>query len=118
MQIRNLSGVSRELVLIRFADVDFSSQGVDDLNNDFDFTVDTATGLEPGFHSGLSLTTNSFNFERTAFTQPVSAGPNPCATSLNVAAQPFIGDGSIAQAYLVTVPKNGVQTITVTYKPI
>ena len=118
MQIRNLTGVSRDLILVRFADVDFSQNGNDDFNNDFDFTVDTAFGLEPGFKSGLSLTTNSFNFERAAFTQAGTAVPNPCNPIPNTPSQPFFGDGAIGQAYLARVPKGGTTTITVTYKPI
>jgi len=115
MQIKNLTNVDRDIAIVRMADVDFSSGGTPDVNNDFDFTLDTAFGIEPGFQSGLSLTNNTF-VEATAFTQNFSVGPNPC--DLNAAPQPFVGDGSIAMFYGVGVRKGATVTVNMTYKPI
>lgn len=118
MKIKNLTGVNRSVYVVRQADVDFLRNGVSDFTNDFDYTIDTVSGLEPGFKTGLSLTTNTFSFAYDAFAQNVPGGPNPCNPAVNLAAQPFVGDGSVVQLYVLTVPKLGTKTITMTYKPI
>jgi hypothetical protein len=116
MAIKNLTGVDRTILFTRFADTDFSRGGADDDQNDFDFTIDTAMGLEPSFRTGLSLTNNNFTFAYEAFTQPTFTGPDPCGP-FNVATQPFFGDGSLVQLYQVVVPKLATKTINLTYKP-
>jgi hypothetical protein len=118
MQIKNLTNSTRTIALTRMADMDFlASGGTPDTNNDFDFTVDTAYGLEPNFNSGLSLTNNTFsNIFASAFTLNSSVGPDPC--NLSAAPQPFVGDGSIAMFYEVRVPKNATKTFNMTYKPM
>ncbi len=118
MQVRNQTAVERIILLLRYADVDFSQDGTDDFNNDFDYTVDTASGLEPNFGTGLSLTTNTFNVLHEAFAQNTSDVPDPCNSLANIATQPFVGDGSIGHVYEMTVPKNGNKTVVLTYKPI
>ena len=115
MKFTNLTNVEREIAVVRMADVDFLTGGVPDLNNDFDFTLDTAYGLEPGFNSGFSLTNNTLA-EATAFTLDFSVGPDPC--DLQAAPQPFVGDGSIAMFYALRVRKGGTATVNLTYKPI
>jgi len=117
MAVKNMTGVSRTILLARFADLDFSRGGTDDDQNDFDFTLDTAYGLEPGFKSGLGLTNNTFSFAYDAFTQPTFNGPDPCGP-FNVAPQPFFGDGSVVQLYGITVPALATKTVNMTYKPI
>jgi hypothetical protein len=115
MKITNLTNNARSVSVLRMADVDFSSGGTDDVNNDFDFTRDTAYGLEPGFQSGLSLTNNTF-IEASAFTLDFSVGPDPC--NFQAGTQRFFGDGSIGVVYLMTVPKGATKTLNLTYKPI
>jgi len=117
MQIKNLTGINRLVLVLRSADVDFSRGGVNDFNNDFDYTIDTAYGLEPGFKSGLGITNNTFAFAYQAFADSASGGPDPCV-SVPIAPQPFFGDGGIGSEYLLAVPKLATKTITVTYKPI
>jgi hypothetical protein len=117
MKIRNLTGINRTILFLRWTDVDFKRSGVSDFNNDFDYTIDTGIGLEPGFASGLSVTNNTFTFSYDAFAQPSAVAPNPCGP-FNVAGQPFFGDGSVVQLYSLTVPKLATKTINVTYKPI
>jgi len=118
MKIKNWSGISRTIYLLRQADVDFLRSGTSDFTNDFDFTLDTSMGLEHGFKSGLSLTTNTFNFPYDAYTQNVPNGPNSCAPTANLAAQPFVGDGSVVQLYLIGLPSLATKTVNMTYKPI
>lgn len=117
MKIQNVSNTSRNLILLRYADVDFAQGDSEDFDNDFDFTTDTAFGLEPAGRTGLSLTNNAFNFEHLAFTQNTEDGPDPCDLTANLADQPFFGDGSVVQAYGLPMPKLAIKTINVTYKP-
>ena len=115
MKVKNLTNVEREIALVRMADVDFSKSGADDLNNDFDFTLNTAYGLEPGFNSGFSLTNNTF-IEASAVTLDFPVGPDPC--NFQSAPQPFFGDGSIAMFYALRVPRGATMAVNLTYKPI
>lgn len=117
MALKNLSGVTRGVYLVRYADVDANS---DIFDNDFDYTSQTAYGLEPGFSRGLSTTNNTFNsaIYQVAFTQDVSYGPDPCSPGSNVAPEPFNGDGSIAQYWSFSVAHNATKTLVSTYKPI
>ena len=117
MQIKNLTGINRVVLVLRSADVDFSRGGADDFHNDFDYTIDTAYGLEPGFKSGLGITNNTFAFLYQAFADSGAGGPDPCVGP-TIAPQPFFGDGGIGSEYLLAVPKLATKTITVTYKPI
>jgi hypothetical protein len=121
MQVRNLTTTDRGVYIFRFADVDFWRRGVDYYENDFDFTRDTAVGLggnQIDFSTGLSLTNNTFlNVGARAFTQDTPDGPNPCGPFF-VAHQPFTGDGSIVQWYVLSVPGRSSRTITMTYTPI
>jgi hypothetical protein len=115
MALKNLTGVTRSAYFLRYADVDADSDSGD---NDFDYTVDTAYGLEPGFpNGGLSTTNSTYTFSYDAFTQPTYQGPGPCG-GWTVADQPFNGDGSIVQLYVVTVPHGATKTVISTYKPI
>jgi len=119
VKIKNMTGVVRNIIFDRQADVDFMrSGGVADFKNDFDFTLDTSYGVEPGFKSGLSLVNNTFSFPYDAFAQNTPGGPDPCNLSANLAPQPFVGDGSIVQAYALTVPAGGTVTILMTYRPM
>lgn len=115
MALKNLSGVTRDAYLVRYADVD--ANGNTD-NNDFDYTYETAYGLAPGFYRGLSTVNGTFTVDQVAFAQSVYSGPDPCDPLGNQAAQPFYGDGSIGQVYLLEVPHNATKTLVSTYKPI
>jgi len=117
MKIKNLTGVNRTILLARFADSDWQRGSTVSDQNDFDFTLDTAVGLQPGFASGLSSTNNTFTFSYDAFAQNTFSGPDPCGP-FNVAPQPFFGDGGLVQLYSVTVPALGTKTVNMTYKPI
>jgi hypothetical protein len=117
MKIKNLTGINRTILLARFADSDFQEGSTVDDQNDFDFTIDYAAGLEPGFKSGLSLTNGTFTFPYDAFTQNTFTGPDPCGP-FNVSSQPFFGDGGLVQLYSITVPKLATKTVNMTYKPI
>lgn len=118
MKIKNLTGINRGINVVRFGDVDFRRGGVDTFNNDFDFTLDTAMNVEPGFASGLSLVNGTFSFAYDAFAQNTFTGPNPCSPGAALAPQPFFGDGSVVQLYVLTVPKLSTKTFNMTYKPI
>jgi len=119
MALTNHSGQQREVILWRYADIDADS---DDDGNDFDFTYETAFGLEPGFHRGLSLTNNTSSVTTTdqnVYAQNTSAGPDPCTTyGSTVANQPFQGDGSVVAFWSFTANPGKTTTFVSTYKPI
>jgi hypothetical protein len=116
MALKNLTGISRTVYFLRFADVDANSSVSP---NDFDYTFNVATGLQPGFSYGLMLSNNTFTFGHEAFIQSTFNGPDPCNFSANlVNPGPFVGDGSFAQIYAIAVPKLATKTVTMTYKPI
>jgi hypothetical protein len=121
MQLKNLTADDRGVYLFRFADVDFWRKGADYYENDFDFTRDTATGMggsQIDFSTGLSLTNNTFfNIGARALTLETSDGPDPCGPIFG-AHQPFVGDGSIVQWYVLNVAAHSTRTINLTYKPI
>jgi hypothetical protein len=115
MALRNLTGIDRTVWLLRFADVDANST----TKNDFDNTLDVASGLQPGFSYGLMLSSNTFSFSRDAYVTNTFNGPTPCNAFANlVTPGPFVGDGAIQQLYAITVPHGATKAVTMTYKPI
>jgi len=116
MALKNNTAVARSVYLLRHADVDANSTSGDD---NFDYTIDTAWGLQPSFGGGLSSTSNTFTFSYDAFVRNTFAGPAPCSPSTGIVNPgPFHGDGSIEQLYFIPIPAHGTKTVTVTYKPI
>jgi hypothetical protein len=115
MALKNNTAVARSVWLLRHADVDAN---LDDFDDHFDNTLDTAIGLEPSFGGGLSSTSNTFNFSYDAYVQSTFAGPAPCSAFANLATTPFVGDGSIDQLWSIGIPAHGTKTVTLTYKPI
>ena len=62
-----------------------------------------------------SITTpNDFDYT----SQNMYIAPNPCNPYLNLAAQPFVGDGSIVQFWYFKATPNTMKTVVSTYKPI
>ena len=115
MALKNLTGIARDAFLLRFADVDANATFG---NDEFDFTLNSAFGSEPGFSFGLGLTNNTFTFLHEAFTQDTSGGPDPCDPTTNFNAGPFVGDGSLGHIYGISVPAGATKTVNMTYKPI
>ena len=120
MALKNLSNESRGAFIMRYADVNADG---DRTGNDFDYTLQTAYGLEShaGRGRGLGSTNNTFNpvFGQQAYTQSAPGGPNPCAAFESIAPQPFHGDGSIVQFWSVPAGgHNSSHTVVSTYKPI
>jgi hypothetical protein len=117
MVLKNLSSTTRTAFIMRYADVDADG---DATGNDFDFTAQTAFGLEPHSNRGLSSTNNTFNLNlgQDTFTQDLQSGPTPCDPFALRAPQPFHGDGSIVQFWSLTANKNASVSVVSTYKPI
>jgi hypothetical protein len=120
MAVKNLTGVSRVVSVLRFADVDADNNSS---NNDFDFTSETAYGLAPGglfSGRGLGITNNTFSssISQTAFTQFTFNGPDPCSPGEDVASQPFQGDGSVVMFWEYNATHGTTTTLESTYKPI
>jgi hypothetical protein len=115
MALKNLTGIDRVVYLIRYADVDAGSS---DSDNTFIWGINSAYGVGREISYGLGLTTNTFTFPHTAFTQNEFDGPAPCSVFTNMNGQPFTGDGSIGHLFAIEVLHGATRTVTVTYKPI
>jgi hypothetical protein len=115
MALKNLSVVSRDVFLLRYADIDANGTPDDD---EFYFTRHSSIGSEPNHSPGLALTSNTFAYSAFTLTQSVSPGPNPCQPGAKRNGGPFVGDGSIGQIYNITVPAGATKTVNLTYKPI
>lgn len=119
MSLKNLSGSTRNVYLLRVADVDLWHVDTGATDNEFDFTWDTAYGSDEGFHAfGLALTNNTFKFGHNAFTQNTFTGPDPCNFTANQNSGPFVGDGSIGHVYTHTITPGSTMSVTMTYRPI
>jgi hypothetical protein len=115
MALKNLSTISRNVALMRVANV---NAGPVATNDELVSSFNSAFAQEPGASWGLGLTTNTFTFAHNGAVFSVPTGPDPChyVTSINNFA--FVGDGSIGHVYAITVPKGATKTVTMTYKPI
>jgi hypothetical protein len=113
MAVKNSTGISRSIFLVRQADVDAGGTTTDN----FDQSQDAAFGNDNVFN-GLSLTTNTFAFDHYAATWTTPVGPNPCNFNVNRLSAPATGiDGSIGHLYAFTVPAGASKTVNMTYKP-
>lgn len=116
MTLKNLTGITRSAYVLRHADVDANS---DVSNNDFDWTVNNASGqYAPGFSFGLQAVNNTFNVSHNEYTLNDCCAPDPCNPFANISSQPFHGDGSLMPLYFVTVPKGATKSVQITYQPI
>jgi hypothetical protein len=115
MALKNLTGIGRTAYLLRFADVDANATTG---NDEFDATLNSAFGSEPGPSFGLGLTNNTFTFEHVAFTMNFVVVPDPCNPFANANSGPFVGDGGLVQIYAFGVPAGATKTVNMTYKPI
>lgn len=119
MSLKNLTGVTRSIYLLRAADVDLWHVDTDATVNEFDFTWDTAYGSDTGFQAfGLALTNNTFKFGHNAFTQDTFAGPDPCSFTAHQNSGPFVGDGSIGHVYGHAIAPGSTMSVTMTYRPM
>jgi hypothetical protein len=115
MALKNLTSVSRNVALLRIANVD---AGPDPRNDEFVSSFNSAFGEEPGASWGLGLMTNTFTFAHNGFVQTVPGGPNPCHYVTNINPFAFVGDGALGHVYAITVPAGATKSVTMTYKPI
>jgi hypothetical protein len=120
MALKNLTGTDRVVDIMRYADLNVGSSS----NYNFDFTQNTAFGLNPeGLFSGngLSITNNTFNsaITQTAFPETNKFGPPPCDAGEFGAPQPFVGaPGSIVMFWFYNAAHGTTKTLVSTYKPI
>jgi hypothetical protein len=115
MALKNLSTISRNVTLLRIANVD---AGPSPLNDEFVSSFDSAFGQEPGASWGLGLTTKTFTFAHNGVVETVPTGPDPCHYVTHISNVAFVGDGSLGHVYAITVPSKATKTVTMTYKPI
>src|SRR5215467_11645373 len=115
MALKNLSTISRNVTLLRIANV---NNGPVATNDEFVSSFNSAFGQEPGASWGLGLTTNTFTFAHNGIVADVPAGPDPCHYVTHIINAAFVGDGSLGHVYAITVPAGATKTVTMTYKPI
>lgn len=115
MALKNLSTISRNVTLLRVANVD---AGASPLNDEFVSSFNSAFGQDPGASWGLGLTTNTFTFAHNGVVLNVPTGPDPCHYVTHIVNTSFVGNGSIGHVYAITVPKGATKTVVMTYKPI
>ena len=115
MVLRNNSGNGTLVYLLRYANVDMTP---DPTQNHFDYTLDTASGLNPSAY-GLASVNNTFTYGWDSGVLGTPHGPSPCDYSATVPVTPFVGDGSIMQVWSDQNLHTGKSmTVTMTYKPI
>jgi hypothetical protein len=113
MSLKNLGSVTRDVYLVRVADVDLAGAFDDDL---FSVTWDTASAQDSRSAAyGLALTNNTFTVSGRAITTGAS-GIDPCDFWGNRGN--FVGDGSIGHQYIGTIKPSSIMTVTMTYRPI
>jgi len=115
MALKNLSTISRNVTLLRIANV---NAGPVATNDEFVSSFNSAFGQEPGASWGLGLTTNTFTFAHNGIVETVPTGPDPCHYVTHISNAAFVGDGSLGHVYAITVPKGSTKTVVMTYKPI
>jgi len=115
MALKNLSTISRNVTLLRFANV---NNGPVATNDEFVSSANSAFGQEPGASWGLGLTTNTFTFAHNGLVIGPPTPPDPCHYVTNVHNAAFVGDGAIGHVYAITIPKGATKTVAMTYKPI
>jgi hypothetical protein len=115
MALKNLSTISRNVTLLRVANV---NAGPVATNDEFVSSFNSAFGQEPGASWGLGLTTNTFTFAHNGAVFNVPTGPDPCHYVTHIVNAAFVGDGSLGHVYAIAVPKGGTKTVIMTYKPI
>jgi hypothetical protein len=115
MDLKNLSNISRNVTLLRVANVNAGPMAT---NDEFVSSFNSAFGQEPGASWGLGLTTNTFTFAHNGTVFNVPTGPDPCHYVTHIINAAFIGDGSLGHVYAITVPAGATKTVNMTYKPI
>jgi hypothetical protein len=115
MALKNLSTITRNVTLLRVANVD---AGASPLNDEFVSSFNSAFGQDPGASWGLGLTTNTFTFAHNGMVLNVPTGPDPCHYVTHIVNASFVGNGSIGHVYAISVPKGATKTVVMTYKPI
>jgi hypothetical protein len=115
MALKNLSNISRNVALLRVANV---NAGPVATNDEFVSSFNSAFGQEPGASWGLGITTNTFTFAHngTVFNSPL--GPDPCHYVTHIVNAAFVADGAIGHVYAITVPAGATKKVNMTYKPI
>ena len=115
MALKNLSTVSRNVTLLRIANV---NNGPVPTNDEFVSSFNAAFGQEPGASWGLGLTTNTFTFAHNGVVLSPPLAPDPCHYVTNIQNFAIVGYGAIGHVYAIAIPKGATKTVTMTYKPI
>jgi hypothetical protein len=116
MALRNNTAVTRQVLLLRYADVDAAGLTI----NNLDATLNSAFGWNSissnTVPSGLVLQDlGTTSFLHLGFVQSTFSPPDPCNATVNQS--PLLStDGSLVMAYLNNVAKSQTMVVTVAYK--
>jgi hypothetical protein len=116
MSLKNNTVVSREVQLVRFADVDADGT----VANTVDATINDAmlfNSVGRGGSFGLALQNiGTSPFTYLGYIQNTPAGVHPCTPFSNQAIGPLVGtDGSAVMTYVITIPKGASKSVNVGY---
>lgn len=124
MSLKNNTGSSRPVGLLRYADVDANNQTS---NEWFDFDHESAWGYQSVDLSTIPPPPSTNKFGVMAYASPTSTPhfafiqdtfepPDPCAPNANVPSTPWNGDGSVGIEWVVTVPADKSVTYESEYR--
>jgi hypothetical protein len=130
MALKNNSGTTKEVVLLRFANaVPDSAGSTGNFFQDYDGTVDSAWGNTPYSSTngsgqyGLMIQNVgnpapvSIPYFRQGFATTGTAAPEPCNARMNLASPIVEADGSTVYYYVLQLTKDQTGTITERYMP-
>jgi hypothetical protein len=117
MTLKNNTLASREVQLVRFADIDADGSAA----NTVDATLNDAmifNSVGRGGSFGLALQNiGTSPFTYLGYTQNTPSGVSPCSPFTHQALGPLVGtDGSAVMTYVITIPAGASRTVNVGYR--
>jgi len=117
MTLKNNLAVSKEVQLVRFADIDADNVTA----NTVDATINDAmifNSVGRGNSFGLALqNVGTSPFTYLGYVQNVPSAVHPCSPFTNLAIGPLVGtDGSGVMTYVITIPAHSSKTVNVGYR--
>jgi hypothetical protein len=111
MALKNNTATSRDVNLVRWADVDANGTTF----NNLDGTTDSAWGYSGSLGRGLMLTREKNAFTHNGWARNSSNPPDACNLDPGYVGTLTAVDGSIVLYHAFAVPKSGTSTVTVDY---
>ena len=126
MDVMNQTAITREALLVRFADIKVNGgatgNGVTDLFQETLLSASTSDSVRTTPQAPGMQLRDAGHGTPTPHVQKVQTGPAPCSATANIPTKPFVvTPGSLELVYgedtPITLPANGVKTATVLYRP-